>query len=73
MLEQPMILSSTLQNESTKMNSFIKNLWKKIKFNTKTISSKIKEDWARGDKIDIALSEAKNQMHSKSHLFMHYK
>ncbi|HNA98131.1 MAG TPA: hypothetical protein PLC19_01595, partial [Marmoricola sp.] len=65
MLEQPMILSSTLQNESTKMNSFIKNLWKKIKFKTKTISSKIQEDWARGDKIDIALSEAKNQMHSK--------
>lgn len=73
MLEQPMILNSTLQNESTKMNSFIKKFWENIKFKTKTISSKIKEDWARGEKIDIALSEAKNQMHSKSHLFMHYK
>lgn len=68
-----MISNNIWLNENSKISSVIKLVCKATKSKIECISNKIKEDWARGDKINIALKEAKNEMHTKPHLFMLYK
>jgi len=73
MSELQMISSNMWLRKNTRISSFFKSVWKSLQAKAASISKKIKEDWARGEKINIALNEAKNQMHTKPHLFMHYK